>query len=183
MSLRFGRLAVDGGAVFLKHLFFWLSPSLRRAPLRTISNVLATLLIIVVTIAALTVALTIISNYIKSRQPRGEIIDSFVVVQRSLPSSGGIGSIKVSLFITCSGPNCDKYTLSNLQLWGYDRSSGTAVLLSSQQQTYNLKHGVTKLDVLGYYSNSYTINEVVVSFNICSPTGTCTSYSKSVSVG
>jgi len=151
--------------------------------MRSVSEILAILIIIAATISALTVAMTVITGYLKTHQPRGESIDTSVIVQRSLPTTGGIGTIKATIYITCTGPNCDKYTASSLTLYGYDRVGGNYWVLGSDSNNYRINQGVTTLALIGYYNvDNQRINEVVVYFRLTGPSYYRDVY-KSVSIG
>jgi len=151
--------------------------------MRSVSEVIAALIIIAVTISALSIALTVITNFMKTHQPRGESIDVSVVVQKSLPSIGTLSTIKATIYISCTGPNCDKYTVNQLSLTGYNRTSGKSWQLAVDTNTYRIQHGITKLSILGYYdANTQTINEVVVYLKISGPSYQKDIY-KSVSIG
>jgi len=151
--------------------------------MKSVSEVLAILIIIAATISALTVAMTVITGYLKTHQPRGESIDTSVIVQRSLPSSGSISTIKATIYVTCSGPNCDKYVASGLTLYGYDRVSGNYWVLGSDTNNYRISQGVNTLAIVGYYNvYNQNINEVVVYFRLTGPSYYRDIY-KSVSIG
>lgn len=150
--------------------------------MRYISTILALLLVVAITVASTTIAYTIISNYIKSRQPRGEVIDAYLVVRKTLPV-GGIGSIKASLFISCSGPGCDNYKVDYIVMEGYDRISRREYKLSSLSKEYRLKHGITRIDIIGYYSDTQDIDEIVVTLRIYSPSTGYRVLRKSASIG
>jgi len=150
--------------------------------MRSVSEVIAVLIIIAVTISALSIALTVITNFMKTHQPRGESIDVSLVVQKNLPSVGSLGTIKATIYISCTGPNCDKYSVSLLTLTGFDRASGESWQLATDSNTYRIQHGITKLSLIGYYDvANQNIDEVSVYLRISGPTY-LTVY-KSVSVG
>jgi len=144
--------------------------------MRSISEIMAVLVIIAVAISAISVALVVITNYLKAYQPRGESIDVSLVVQRSQPSGGSLGTIKATLYIMCTGPNCDQYTVQGITLYGYKRDGNIGWMLATDSTTYKLQQGVTKLAILGYYDASkQQIDEVVVYTRIVGP-----SYQKDV---
>lgn len=152
--------------------------------MRSISTLLATLLIVLITVASLITAYIVISAYIKAKQPRGEIIDMFLVARKTPATAGGVGTIKASLFISCSGPNCEEYLLEDVTLVGYDRESGDQYLLARLMTGIFLKKGITRVDLVGFYPPDRNINEVVATAYVCPPnTPTCDIYYKSVTVG
>lgn len=153
--------------------------------MRGISTILAILIIIVITIASIAVLHTVIIDYIKSRQPRGEIVDITLVARRS-QTQGGVSSIDASLFIMCAGPKCNEYVVKEIKLRGYDRTSDEKTLyeLAEISKQIKLKQGVSKIDIVGYYPASYNISEVVVRFKLCKPgNAVCSVISKSATVG
>jgi len=138
--------------------------------MRSVSEVLAVLVIIAVAVSALSIVLTLITNYLKANQPRGESIDVSLVVQRNLPSGSTLGTIKATLYIMCTGPNCDQYTVQGITLYGYKRDGSKNWILATDSTTYKLQPGVTKLTILGYYDESnQQIDEVVVYTRIVGP--------------
>jgi len=150
--------------------------------MRSISDVIVVLIIIAVTVSTLVVALTVISGYLKTQKPHGESIDVSISVEKT----GGLynlGTIKATIYITCTGPNCDKYSVSRMTLYGFDPLTNKKWQLSSDSNIYNLQHGVTTLSILGYY-DVYTqqISEVTVYFVISGPSNYYREVYKSVSL-
>lgn len=149
---------------------------------RFISEVIAVLLLVVTTIAALGVALTLITNYVKTTQPKGEVVDVSLVVRKYIPSGSITGAIEATLYITCTGPSCSQYTVSVIGLTGYTRGSTNRYPLSSDTSIVYLKPGLTKIVIVGYFNPSQRIDEVVVDLIICGPSA-CEIISKSATVG
>jgi len=148
---------------------------------RAVSNIVTVLLLITVVIACLAGVGVFLTQYVKSRQPKGETISAFLVAQRALPNPYGIGTVKATLYITCEGPHCSEYSVKTITLNAVN-NNGSAYTLSTEPGPVALKSGVTKIDVLGYYSSNQTFQEIVVSYYLCDPDGKCVQQTKSVSV-
>lgn len=150
--------------------------------MRSVSEAVAILLIVGVTVVALGVAMPIIINYIKTVQPKGEVIDMSLVARKYMPAGSSTGSIEVTVYITCTGPMCTQYRVSSIMLTGYARRSATSYNLYKGTPSTYLSSGTIKIPIVAYYDPSWSIDEVVVSVNICSPS-TCTQLYKSASLG
>lgn len=137
------------------------------AGMRSASNVLAAILLAVVAIASLTVAFTVITSYIRSKQPRGEVIDYHVTVERYVSSN--LVTLKASLLVSCYGPACDQYEIVQLGFRGYVREQGEFVNLYYNSGPFKLKRGLTRIDTVGYHPPSKNVNEVVLSFVLMGP--------------
>jgi len=156
----------------LEYLFpCWLtlSPWGVWAGVRCVSYVLAVLLVVAVSVLAVAVAYNAVSWYVEGVRPRGEFVDSHLVVHVS-SAAVGVAAVKATLFVTCSGPNCDKYFIADVVMEGYT-SSGGRVELAHLHEAYVLRQGVTRVDVVGYYPADLDLREVVVSFQLCPPSG------------
>ena len=123
----------------------------------------------------------VLSKYVHSRKPSGEMIDLNVVTVID-PTSPGfrVRRVTVSLFISCTGPNCESYTVDTVDLLGYMRSTAQEFDLGTTTVAKPLKNGVTRVDVTGYYYSNLILEEVVVKVNICRGSS-CNLYVKSVS--
>ncbi|MEM1913109.1 MAG: hypothetical protein QW067_08225 [Thermofilaceae archaeon] len=128
------------------------------------------IILVVVAVSALAIVSNIvISNVVRSQQIRGEIVDYNIVVEDT-PSTP-IGTMKVSILVSCTGPNCDKCYIDNITVSGYDRATGNRVVLVTDSTRKYLRSGVTKVDVVAYYNSPPQFNELVVTFNLMRPTG------------
>lgn len=134
------------------------------------AELVTVIILVVVAVSALAIVSNIvISNLVRSRQMRGEILDYNIVVEDS-PSTP-IGTMKVTIVISCAGPNCDRYYIDYVNIFGYDRVSGNQVTLASDYNDKYLRNGVTRVDVVAYYSSPPQFNELVVTFLLMRPTG------------
>lgn len=148
--------------------------------MRGISNVLAGILLCAITVAALAVTFNIVMSYVRSKEPRGEIINYYLTVEKQ--SSTTLVTIKATLFVSCNGPNCGQYRVSGIQLIGMSRTKWKTYTLGSLTSSYALREGLTKIDIIGYCPPSANIDEVTVKFQLQGP-GTSEEVYKSVSIG
>lgn len=139
-------------------------------------------MLIAVTIAALAVASNIVmTDFLRSRQPRGEILDYYVSVDGEL--LGNVRRMKVTLIVSCSGPRCDGYSISTLFFWGLDRSTGNQRLLHIDNINKALRAGATRVDSLVYVDASFRMNELIIAFIVRKPDGSSERVVRSVSIG
>ena len=126
------------------------------------------IILVVVAVSALAIVSNIvISNVVRSQQIRGEIVDYNIVVEDT-PSTP-IGTMKVSIVVSCAGPNCDKCYIDYVIIHGYDRATGNTVTLVSDYTDKYLRNGVTKVDVVIYHNSPPQFNELVVTFLLMTP--------------
>lgn len=146
------------------------------------SELVSVVLLVAVAIAALAVASNIIiSDFLRARQPKGELMDLHVSVEGELV--GGLRCLKVSILVSCSGPNCDRYTVSSLRFWGVERTTYNQMDLHTDDVNKRLRSGVTRIDSLVYYDASRRYDELVISITIVRPDGTRETLIKSVTIG
>lgn len=134
------------------------------------AELVAVIILIVVAVSALAIVSNIvINNIIRAQQIRGEIVDYDIVVE-DIPSTP-IGTMKISILVSCIGSNCDKYYIDKIAIHGYDRSTGNWVELAIDNNTKYLRNGVTRIDVVAYYRSPPQFNELVIYFLLMHPSG------------
>ncbi|MEM4854736.1 MAG: hypothetical protein QXE75_04885, partial [Sulfolobales archaeon] len=124
------------------------------------AEIVTVMIMVVVAIAALAIVSNIvITDFVKSRQIRGEVIDYSIVVEDT-PSTS-VGVMKVTIVVSCTGPNCDRYYIDTVTITGYNRTSGDTVTLATDRIGKHLRNGVTKVDVIAYYNSPPQFNELI----------------------
>lgn len=132
--------------------------------IRAVNSLIVELLLIVVGVSCIAVASSLVSNYIRTNKPAGEVLDYFVVAEQHYGTE--VVAVKVSLYVSCSGERCNQYSISNLIVRGYVRNSGAGTTLYTSTSSYPIKNGLTKIDVVGYLPKTTILDELVVSFSL-----------------
>jgi len=150
--------------------------------LRAVSDVVAVLVAAVIAIAAVALAGSLISDYIRSRAPSGESLSMYVVSYPSPSTFSSISSVKYDLYITCAGPNCQGYTLVSVRVQLFDRSSASLVQDTTTSVNLPLSPGTTKYSGVAYYRLPGRPTDMVVAATIVDPSGRGITMSRGVTL-
>lgn len=138
--------------------------------------------IIMVAVAIVIVAFVsnlVVSGLVKSFRPRGETIEYNVAIEVH-NSTGRYGSAKISVLVSCSGHECDKYSVYDICVHQYSRSQMFSLLLSCFGQSRRLKSGLTRVEGVVYIDRSTGMDEMLVQIILLKPDNTTEEVYRSV---
>lgn len=129
--------------------------------------------IIMVALAMVIVAFVsnfVVSGIVRSFRPRGEVLDYNVAIEVH-NSTAGYASVKVSVLVSCSGSECNRYSVYDVCVYRYSRAEMASSLLSCFGQSRTLRGGLTRVEGVVYLDTSTSVDELIVQIIVAKPSG------------
>lgn len=135
------------------------------------TELVTTVLLVSVTVAALAIAASIVvSDFLRVWQPRGELIEFYATAETE--NFVAARRIRVVLLVSCSGSNCDSYTVTNVEFHGILNASPYYLSFGSDNINKRLRSGTTRIESLIFVDPSLRIRELMLVIRLRRPDST-----------
>lgn len=132
---------------------------------RVDASIIAHLMLIAVTVVASVIVGQVLIEYTRKQQIGGEVIAIDIRASRSLSAfaSPRFVIVDVSISISCSGEQCERYTVSSVEIYGFcDQCDPNYQLIGSANFSTALRSGVTILSAQAAVDAGFHVRYITV---------------------